>query len=457
MLRFNAFGNCGRWLFAVTFISSLIFVSSSGGQTSTNYREVSVKLEVRGNVVATNPETEEEATQQNQSVAMSVQADFEFEELVQQSASKVRAIRKYKQAAATIELGDEQESSELQADNQFVLVNRSPEKPADTRLSMASLAGQLTQREWQLLETPISTLLVNQIIDNQELELGSSWQLEDDLVADLLTLDYVSESNVQCKVSNEAGGWVEVSVTGSANGADDDVNASARLMAKLAFQKSSREFRKAEITLRQRKDEGQIGPGFNVLIKMAIDAKPLDAPKQLTRETIAKVRQAGPLNSDLQLENPARSLALIHPRRWRSVINSAELSVLRLLQDGQVMGQCNIVPLTPVAEAKDYTMEEFQASVEQIMGDSAKMIDSETRQTEDGLIIYDVELALFESSIQLARIYTHVMDSQGNRAMVIFTTEAELVDSIRSEPAILIESLVLRNSETAASLRKNYK
>ena len=456
----------------VSVVLVSIAIAEGTGTTNaqeTTYRKVSVRLEVRGSVVSTMPTDDNDpqsaefedkdggSAPVTRQAKLHVDARFRFEELQQDLGTKTRAIRKYDLAQAEIELDEQTEESALAADNSFVLLNQDSEQVEGERNTWASLGGQLSQREWQLLETPASTLLMSRLIAEEELTVGRKWKVDESVLADFLVMDAVSESNVTAEVTNLAQGWVEIALTGAANGFADDVQTSARLSAKLAFEQDSRTFRKAEVTLRHRKDEGQIGPGFDVLIKMAIDATPLEKPEQLTRETVTSIGNGRSVTSDLRLENPSRSLSLLHSRQWRSVINSTELTVVRLLEEGQVMGQCNIIPLLPVPAEAEYPLEEFEERVQQIVGDSAKVIQKDSRRTPRGLDVYEIEVAIFESSVQLARNYFHVMDSQGNRSMLIFTTEAELLEAVRPRYRELVDAVELRSAEKAASLRKNIK
>lgn len=443
---------------AILLLAATNSNANSNNNSATQNRQIQVRLEVRGTVVSTivedKADSKEEEPQPSKRVPLEVKADFQFEELVQNSGDVLRAIRFYEKAHADIRLNNLQEKSNLDASNQYILVNRNAKKTGLERIAVASLAGTLSQREWQLIETPASSFLIDQIIAGRKLQKGESWKIEGALLADLLLLDSIDESNVVCNVVNRSGNRVEVSMHGHSKGGDDDVNADVRVSGKFIFDAKTRTFLKSELTLRHKRDEGQIGPGYDALIKVESTAKAVSNSSHLSKSNISKIRSSRSITSDLQLENPTKTIALVHSRHWRSVINSNELTVLRLLDDGQVLGQCNVIPMPSLPDARVYTADVFAEDVKKSLGTSAKIVDRRSDKAINGNSIYEIEVTSVEDGVQLTRVYYHVIHPQGFRAMCIVTTEAELADAIREYENKLVHSMVLRSPEQATELRK---
>ena len=61
---------------------------------------------------------------------------------------------------------------------------------------MFSPSGPLTQEELDLITIPANSLLVEQLLPDQDVAPGDKWQHNDDLLAALLNLDAIGHSEV---------------------------------------------------------------------------------------------------------------------------------------------------------------------------------------------------------------------------------------------------------------------
>ena len=412
-------------------------------------------MEIRGNVVSTPAETADEQENSNANVVpMKIKADFNYEELVQESASGIRSVRYYDECAANIDINGKASKSILPDANRYVLFNRIIKKNVVDRVAIASLQSRLTQKQWQLIDIPGNSMIVDQLIAGKELEEGKAWEPNAEVLADILLLDSIEESNIEIKVTNVRGKLATISLFGNVNGVADDASCGVRVTGKLVANRTTKRVESVELTIRHKKDEGQVGPGFDVLIKIEADITPRNAPDRLTKSNITKIRGHRSISSDLILESPLKTIQFVHDRRWRSVINSPELMVLRLLDDGQVLGQCNVIPMPRLGEADDYTIEDFKKNVQQAVGESGQLTDSRARKTTSGNRIFEVEVTGEQSGVPLTWIYYHVSQSNGLRAMCIITTESELIDSVRGTELKLIDSLLIRSADEARQARE---
>ena len=420
--------------------------------SATKYQNVRVRMEVRGSVVST-PDRDSKEQSANQ-MPMKINAAFHYEELVQSSKSGIRSVRYYENAAAQIELNRKKEISKLDANNRYVLLNRSTKKDVVDRVAFASIAGRLNQRQWQLIDVPANTTLIDQLIKVDQLEAEKKWKPDSNVLADLLLVHEISESDVEVKVDSIKNGIANLTIHGRVNATDDDVNASIQLTGKIQYNTRTQRVARIDWSIRHKKDEGQVAPGFDAMIKIQVDISPLSAPKKLTTKNIVRVRGSRSINSDLHLESPSRRVEFIHDRRWRSVINSQDVTILRLLDKGQIVGQCNVLTMPHLPSQDAFSLKDFEASVGKAITEKGKIFSATERKTKNGNLVYTIESAGVQDGVELSWTYHHVAQPDGQRAMLVVTTETDLAETIRDSEIKMVDSIRIRSIEQANELRK---
>ncbi len=434
------------------FLSGTALNAENKRQTARKYQNVTVRLEARGTVVST-PEHDSDKPTANR-VPMKIAAVFKYEELIQYSKSGIRSVRFYENASADIELNKKKETSKLADDNRYILINRAAKEDVVDRVAFASIAGRLNQRQWQLIDVPASSTLVGQLIKEDKLKVGNKWKPDLETLADLVLVHEIDQSDVEIQVDSINNAVAKLTINGAVQAADDDVQASIRINGKIFYNTRTQRVTRVQWSLRHKKDEGQIAPGFDVLIKVQVDIQPTQAPRKLTTDNIVRVRGNRKINSDLILENPSKRTQLVHDRRWRSVINSPEATILRLLDKGQIIGQCNVLVMPHLSSQDALSLKGFEASVSKAITEKGKVVSATQRKTKNGNLIYSVEAAGVQDNVELTWIYHNVTQPNGQRAMLIITTETDLAETIRDSELKMVDSIEIRSIEQANEIRK---
>jgi hypothetical protein len=429
--------------------------AENSGKSANKIQQVKIRLEARGDIYSTEADTEDANP-----MPIIVNANFRYEELIQQTKaakakSKLRSVRFYEIAKADISIGTRKETSILESDNRYVLFNRSLNKEAVDRITMASLGGRLSQRQWQLIDVPANTMLIDALIkESDSLKLRQTWEPDAEVLADILLLDSVEKHSVELKVEDITDAIATISIDGAVLGNDEDVKSNMGIKGSITYDTRAKACTKIQLSMRQKRNEGQVGPGFDGLVKIVTEIQPQNTPNKLTKANIANARGNRAITSDLVLNTPNQALQLIHDRRWRPIMNTDELAVLRMLADKQVMCQFNIMPMPRLPAQDAYTLEDFKASVSKAIGKAGEVTDANSRKLANGNIIYFVEASGLSSEVELTWLYYNVTQPNGNRAMCILTSESDLVDSIRDAEKRIVESIQIRSPEQANAIRK---
>ncbi len=374
-----------------------------------------------------------------QELNLAVDAQHRYTERVLQTRTTRQSLRWYEQAEAKLLIAGESIKPQLRPAQRLVMVEASK----DRRLVFGP-KDPLTREELDLLDLQANSLLLPLLLPDKAVAIGDDWQPNADLLAQLLGIDAVSNSDVKCVLAEaKEGEQAQVLLAGQVNGAIDGVATEIHMDGTLKFDLSQRWITALQLTVREQRAIGHVGPGLNVTCKLDLKAEPI-AVAQLPHELTAPAPTVG--------EAPKQRLAYIAPggvfqfgydRRWNVMHESAELLSLRLVDKGELVAQCNISPLKPVAPEAVQTLEQFKASVQKALGDKRQKFTAEKEsQTTAGHRLIRLEAIGAVDSLEVEWHYFLVADDRGHQVAAGVTLERSLRERLGNLDGQMMESLI---------------
>ena len=106
-----------------------------------------------------------------------------------------------------------------------------------------------------------------------------------------------------------------------------------------------------------------------------------------------------------------------------------DVTVLRLVDRGDLIAQCNITPLAPLGQDEPLSLEGFQEEVKRVLGKNLEEITEASEETGDsGLRMLRVIVAGKVGELPIQWTYYHLSDEKGRRTSLVFTLESSLLD-----------------------------
>ena len=93
-------------------------------------------------------------------------------------------------------------------------------------------------------------------------------------------------------------------------------------------------------------------------------------------------------NRLLMFDTPAWNVRFYHDRRWHLFHQTSDVALLRLLDKGGLIAQCNIKKVPDAAPGKHLSREQFQADIERALGNNfQEFVQAETLRLKEGLFV----------------------------------------------------------------------
>ncbi|HEY2415699.1 MAG TPA: hypothetical protein VGI40_25900 [Pirellulaceae bacterium] len=342
-----------------------------------------------------------------------------------------RILRDYQSAHAKIRLHESDISNELRPERKLVGIQLDGDKS-----TFFSPNGPLTREELELVSVPGGGIVPDSLLPERAVKIGDKWPLSDATVARLLDLDSVSQHDVACSLDSvkDKENVAVISLAGKVAGAIDGVSSDIELKGKLNYDLKQRTVTWLTLAYKENRAIGHSQPGFEVLTTVRMVSAPAQPVVALGDKALADVPlEASPGQTLVEVESEAGGFHLTHDRRWTVILERPDVTVLRFVDQGDLISQCNISPLPALAKGEQLSMDGFQEEVKRVLGKNfEEMVEATEEVSESGLRILRVVVAGKAGELPIQWAYYHISDEAGHRASLVFTIESNLLERFAS-------------------------
>lgn len=385
---------------------------------------------------------------------MSVVANLKYDEqllAVDELARPVRSLRYYDEARAVIKVDQGGEKPNLDPTRRLVAV----EKPDRGAAVMYCPTEAMRREDLDLIDIPGNTLLVDRLLPAEPVTPGQKWKLSDDVLANLLGLDAVSWSDVESMLGAVAEGIADISAGGSISGAVGGVSTEIEFKARYRFDLDRKQITYLALLIKEKRSVGHIGPGLDTVAKVLMKITPIASSERLTIAA-AKTPALSPELARLSFAPPKGQYWFQYDRRWYVTSDEPKLAVMRLIDRGELVAQCNLSAL-PSSKTTP-TLAEFQKDVQNTLGKSfGQFVNASQSTSEAGYTVLRVVAHGVVSELPIEWVYYLVADSRGQRVSLAFTYEQSLTERFAQADRTLVAQLHLNDPATPTTARRPQK
>jgi hypothetical protein len=399
-----------------------------------SYRRVKAVVQVEGNLKL-NADGKEV-----QHLPLKVEAELQYAERVlnqKKQWSDFRLARSYDKAEATIRLRDSDLKNQVREDRNLVVAEAADAAPA----VLYSPLGPLTREELELIQIPAAGLALEALLPPRVLKIAGEWSLSDATVCRLVGLEAVSQQDVACTLDSVKDNLAIVSLAGKITGAVGGVSSDIELKGKLNYDLKQRAVTWLTLAYKEERAVGHAQPGFEVITTLKLVAAPCQPVAELDGQTFASLppKAASP-ELALELQAADGGFQLLHDRRWSVMFDRPDATVLRFVDRGDLIAQCNVSPRPALGPQEQLTLAGFQADVKRVLGKNFEQIVEASEETTDAnLRILRVVVAGKAGDLNIQWTYYHVSNDQGRRASFVFTIESGLLERFAAIDRELID------------------
>jgi hypothetical protein len=209
------------------------------------------------------------------------------------------------------------------------------------------------------------------------------------------------------------------------------------------------------LLIKEKRSIGHVSPGMDVVSKMIVKVAPLAESPELSDEKLSGLATSPTAAlSALAYQSKDEHLQFNYDRRWFVTSEDRNLVVLRMVERGELVAQCNVGLLPAKSEQnKEMTLQDFQHEVQTSLGKNfGQFVNAGQRTNKAGYREYRVTANGQVSELAIQWIYYLIQDKNGPGVSLAFTLEQSLEERFGKADRNLAAQvrLVASPAETAA-------
>lgn len=349
-----------------------------------------------------------------------------------------RSVREYETAEANIKLRGKASESRL-SDERRVILSRT----TNSGWIVTSPLGPISREEMELLQTGGNVEAIRALLPEEAKKNKETWNAPNDAMQRLLGLDEIAENTVKFQIAGDDGkGVLTIDGEGKITATTQGVKTAYELKLKISLDSATSSMRWFTAALRETRETGNAQPGCETVTKIKTVFRPATVPPTLSDEALESLSLDNNAAEQMLRIVPTRSqYSVLADSRWYMVLDRPELTVLRMVDNNLILGQCNITILAPARPDKPVTLDSFTAEVQRSLGQNFKeIVESDTFDTSGGLSVIKVKAHGATNDVTIQWTYYHLSDAEGRRASIAFTCNSEKVEQFAEADRNLIES-----------------
>ncbi|MBP88094.1 MAG: hypothetical protein CMJ64_15455 [Planctomycetaceae bacterium] len=367
-----------------------------------------------------------------------VRGELEYaERTIEQTQFHRKNARLYETARATIQVGDTRLESSLNEERRLVLA-----QVKESQHTLCSPQGPITRDELELIDIQGSTTLSHLLTPAAPVPIGAEWPHEADLLTAILGLDAIAQADVKSIFRKVEGDIAIIDMSGEVSGAVDGVSSDIVLKAKYNVDLKSHSITWLAMSIHEDRAIGHATPGFEVTARIRVATTAQETPLDLTDDALAGLPlELSPGSTLLSLLSPTGGFQLLHAREWQVMVDRADVTILRFVEQGDLIAQCNVSSLPDSMRGERVSLEAFRADIEKALGKNFGQFVEASQQTNDqGLRVLRVVVSGVASELPIQWIYYHISTDDVRQAALVFTMDGKVVEKFAGADEALVNS-----------------
>lgn len=401
---------------------------------SGDYSVVESKVVHDGVIVIQDPDDTDGPRQ----LPLKVEASLNYEQRYT-GKNEPLAIRRYLDTTrADLSISDGKRVSELTSKNRYLVTRIKEYGPTQ----FVSLEDVLTQREVELITGPADPLSFAALFNRDNVQVGQKWKVDANALSSFLAVDRVYDHEVLLQLREVNQRVAKVYIIGQAQAEVDDVTNTIGITGVALIDLDKYQLTDLRATFRQTRGVGQVAPGFKGTTKVDMKLTNTDSLPSLSNREISARTKSQRIARKVKWESNQGHFRLLYDPRWRMIASEDEGAILRYVQNGDLMAQCNIAQLPSRPANNLLSLKQFQTEVGKIIAaeQSARIINADTQATNDGSQVHLVKVNGVEQQVPVSWLYYHVGHRDGRQVTFVFTLEQQVANDFHPADQLLVHA-----------------
>lgn len=356
----------------------------------------------------------------------------------------IRSARSIQRAAAAINSELRPTTTALRSDVSLLLADR-----REDGVILVSPGGPLTRQELEVVQWPADPLVLGLLLPGKPMKRGDRWTPTAEAVRSLSGYDALATNGLTATLESWDDDSARITIAGKVRGATLGAEGTIDCDGTLTFDRRRGRVRRLELRRTEDRKPGQVEAGLDVKSVLIVSREPAEAPAELADAVLAEARGRADRSLELlRFSPPGGGYLLVHDRDWHLSYEDSRRSVLKRLDRGELVAQCNLAIGPNAGKDRHQDPRQFQEDVRAALGNrfGKIVLSGPVEEPNDGIFRFRVVVQGQVEQVGVIWIYYLIANPEGDQLLATFTMAQSQAERFGDQDLGMIGSLSWPNT-----------
>ncbi len=300
----------------------------------------------------------------------------------------------------------------------------------------------MRRHDLDLITIPGDPLALLALLPSSDVELEETWKVPDWAAQMFVGIEAATSVEMSGKLMSVKDQIATIELTGKVAGATIGALTEVSITGTATFDIANQLLTSLKMVQIEKRSVSTVSPGMEVTANVSWQRK-VSPSVTISENQIANIPFDLPEISKLLLfKSKHWNISLIHDRNWYVFQEIPEVAVLRMVDNGSLISQCNIAKIGSAAPGQHVAPEKFESDIKASLGESlSSIVDKDVVEVNSGNYIYRVVASGSANGLEMVWIYYLCAAEDGRQVSFVFAVEGNNIEILNSRDLSMVESI----------------
>jgi hypothetical protein len=353
----------------------------------------------------------------------------------------LRAVRHVIQAASAINGEVRLMSALIRPEVRLLVAER---RNRDGSVVVVSPAGPLTWYELELVQGLGDPLVLGDLLPDRPVKVGDRWRVRDAGAQALSEYDSLTSNKLEATLESADAPKARIRLKGQIQGSARGGVGKMSCEGFLTFDLNAALVDHLDLNRVESRQAGPVEAGLDIKSTLTVTRQAADPPPELSETALAGIPlEITPERELLRLNTPSGKAAVLHDRHWHMFWEDPKLIVLKRLNGGQVIAQCNLMVGPDAGKGRHQDPIQFRDDIRRALKQRFVQFlgAGEIDGNPAGGFRYKVGVQGREGKLDIVWYYFLIASPEGEQLLATYTLAEDHVQVFGEQDLLMIGSL----------------
>jgi len=353
----------------------------------------------------------------------------------------VKVVRLVLQAASAINGEVRPTSASIRPEVALLVAER---RDRDGPVVVVSPAGPLTRAELELVQGLGDPLALADLLPEQPIAVGQRWRVRTAGALALSGYDVLTSNNLEATLESADDARARIRLKGEIRGQALGGAGTITCEGFLTFDRQAARIDHLDLNRSETRQPGPVEAGLDVKSTLTMTRHAAEPSPGLSDAALATISlEVSPRRELLRMTAPGGKSTLVHDRHWHTFWEDPRLTVLKRLEGGQVIAQCNLMVGPAAGKGRHQDPIQFRDDIRRALKQRFVQFlgAGEVEGDPAGGFRYKVGVQGREADLGVVWYYYLIASPEGDQLLATFTLAQDQMKTFGAQDLEVVGSL----------------